>query len=138
MDYAITKLKKFADHRGFLIEFLKNSELPEGDRTFGQIYLTTIAPGCHRGNHVHRRKTEQFALVAGAAEIVLEDVDTKERVVLTVAATDDRITRIRVGPGVAHVIRNKQEEGGGDVVLCSYTNEEYDPDNLDQESYELS
>ena len=134
MDYSTKELPKFEDERGFLIEFLKNSELADDKKVFGQIYLTTIRPGCVRGNHYHLHKEEHFALMSGRALVIVEDVDTKERREVELDASGERILKIRVGPGVAHAIKNTDDR---DVVLCSYTNEEYDPDNLDQLFYEL-
>lgn len=44
MDFDCIKLPKFEDNRGFLIEFLKASELLDRKREFGQIYCATLAP----------------------------------------------------------------------------------------------
>lgn len=134
MDYSVKELKKFSDERGFLVEFLKNSELGGEMKTFGQIYLSTIGPGFLRGNHFHRRKHEFFALMSGQARLVVEDIETKKRKEHALDATGDHIVRIRVGPGVAHVIKNVSSET---VVVCSYTDKEYDPEDLDQEAYRI-
>ncbi|MEE9543394.1 MAG: WxcM-like domain-containing protein [Thermodesulfobacteriota bacterium] len=135
MDYSLTELNKFADERGFLIEFLKNSELDEEKLTFGQIYLAIISPDTIRGNHYHKTKDEYFAIMSGSVSVILEDVPTGERVEFVMESTNEKITRLRVGANVAHAIKNVSET---DVVLCAYTDKEYDPDNLDQEDYQIT
>lgn len=135
MDYEITELPKFSDERGFLVEYLKASELSGAMKSFGQIYLSTIAPGCVRGNHFHRHKHEFFGLVTGRVRLVVEDTETGERDEHELDSGGDHVYRVRVGPGVAHAITNVSDEL---VVLCSYTDKEYDRDNLDQEAYALS
>lgn len=134
MDYTIEELPKFEDKRGFLIEFLKHSELPEGKQLFGQIYLATIKPGCLRGNHFHKEKNEYFAIMSGRVSLVVEDINTKDREEVVIESSGDSIKRIRVGANVAHAIKNISDN---EVVLCAYTDKEYYADNLDQEVYDL-
>ncbi len=135
MDYSLTELNKFEDDRGFLIEFLKKSELGEEKKTFGQIYLAIIAPGTLRGNHYHKTKDEYFAIMSGSVSVVLEDISTGERAEFAMESAKEKITRLRVGPNVAHAIKNDSSEN---VVLCAYTDEEYDPGKLDQEDYQIT
>lgn len=134
MDYTVTELKKASDERGFLVEFLKQSELAGEKAPFGQIYLTTIAPGTLRGNHFHHDRVEYFALMCGHANVTIEDTRTKERIVVALDASGDRVVRVRVGPKVAHAIYNDSDT---DVILCAYTDGEYDPAKVDQEVYKL-
>jgi len=135
LDYEITELPKFSDERGYLVEYLKAGELEDSMKSFGQIYLSTIAPGHTRGNHFHRHKHEFFGLMTGKVTLVVEDVDTGRREEHELDSGGDHIYRVRVGPGVAHAITNTSDEL---VVLCSYTDKEYDRDNLDQEAYALT
>ncbi|MBE9531999.1 MAG: dTDP-4-dehydrorhamnose 3,5-epimerase family protein [Proteobacteria bacterium] len=135
MDYSLTERKKFSDDRGFLIEFLKKSELGEEKSAFGQIYLAIISPGTIRGNHYHTTKDEYFAVVNGKVFVILEDVATGERVEFTLDSAQEKVSRLRVGANVAHAITNV---GDSDVVLCAYTDKEYDPANLDQEDYQIT
>ena len=134
MDYKIEELNKFEDERGFLIEFLKNSEMSGDQKTFGQIYLATIKPGCFRGNHYHKHKVEFFAVMIGKVSIILEDINTKERKELEIDAAGKKVVRVRVGPNVAHSIKNNSDQ---EIVLCAYSNEEYYSKSLDQEVYKL-
>lgn len=135
LDYSLSELKKFEDERGFLIEFLKNSELDKEKLTFGQIYLSIISPGTIRGNHYHKTKDEYFSVMSGKVLVILVDIVTGERVEFTLDSADEKITRLRVGANIAHAIENVCDT---DVVLCAYTDKEYDPGNLDQEDYQIT
>jgi len=98
MNCKITKVPKFEDERGFLIEFLKNRELYVEHEKFGQIYIATIKKGYVRGNHYHVKKRECFTIMVGKARVILEDVHTKERrEVLADASADKRVTKIKFG-----------------------------------------
>jgi len=134
MDYSIKELVKIEDKRGFLVEFLKSSELAEDEKSFGQIYLTTIKRGHVRGNHYHQRKREFYVIISGKASLLLEDINTKERKEFEIDASENKIVRISVGRNVAHAIKNISEQ---DILLCAYTNIEYDENAIDQEVYTL-
>ena len=134
MDYSIKELVKSEDKRGFLVEFLKSSELAEDEKHFGQIYLTTIKGECVRGNHYHQRKREFYVIMSGKASLVLEDINTKERKEFEIDASEGNLVRISVGRNVAHAIKNISDQ---DVILCAYTNKEYDENAIDQEVYKL-
>lgn len=132
MDFEIKKLKKFADERGFLVEFLKKDELNK--KEFGQIYLPTLEPNCIRGNHYHKTKDEFFTVMAGKFKVILEEVNTKERKEFLIDVDDKELIRIRVGKNVAHVLKNVSDKT---AILVAYTTEQYDTDKLDQEAYML-
>jgi len=134
MDYSIKELVKIEDKRGFLVECLKSSDLAEGEKYFGQIYLTTIRHGHVRGNHYHQKKREFYVIISGKASLVLEDINTKERREFEIDASGNKIVRISVGRNVAHAIKNISDQ---DIILCAYTNEEYDENAVDQEVYTL-
>ena len=135
LDYSVVELGKFEDDRGFLIEFLKKSELDIEKNVFGQIYLAIISPGTLRGNHYHKTKDEYFAIMSGSVLVVLKDTVSGERVEFVMESTKEKITRLRVGPNVDHAIKNVSDT---DVVLCAYTDKEYDPGKLDQEDYQVT
>ena len=80
MNYKITQFEKINDDRGSLIVFLKESELDDAKKRFGQIYFVTFKKkGVVRGNHYHKKWHEWFGVVSGRVEVVLEDVRTKKR-----------------------------------------------------------
>lgn len=145
MDYSITELNCFPDERGNLVEMLRGSELLSGDGSggsgsgagtpgFGQIYMATIEPGHIRGNHYHSVKTEYYALLDGAVLLAVEDIATGERKNIEIEAGSGKAVRIRVGPKVAHAIKNISEKA---IILCAYTNIEYNSENPDQKAHKL-
>jgi dTDP-4-dehydrorhamnose 3,5-epimerase-like enzyme len=134
VNYKITQCLKHTDSRGFLVEFLKNSELSQENKPFGQIYFVTFEkPNQLRGNHYHTKFSEWFGVAYGTLQVILEDVKTKERVDFVLSGDDKTFTRLNIGPYIAHVFRNLSPT----AVLLDYCNKEYDPDNNDRNPYIL-
>ncbi len=105
MDYKVTTFKRIKDKRGGLIVFLRESELDDAKKRFGQIYFVTFnKKGVVRGNHYHKKWHEWFGVVTGRVKVVLEDVRTGERDELVLSAAKDRYVRLETGPYVAHAI----------------------------------
>lgn len=134
MDFDVTELKKFADERGFLIEFLKASELKKRHKSYGQNYCGTIHPNALRGNHYHKIKEEWITALAGKLTLVLEDINTKERKEVTLDADATTIRRVRIGCNVAHAIKNNHTSP---AVFLAYTIKEYNQKELDQNFYKV-
>lgn len=134
MDYKITQCLKHTDPRGYLVEFLKNGELPADKQAFGQIYFVTFEkPNQVRGNHYHTRFSEWFGVAHGTLQVILEDVKTKERVEFTLSSSDKTFTRLTIGPGIAHVFKNLSPT----AVLLDYTNMQYNEKDPDRNPYIL-
>lgn len=134
MDYKITQCIKHTDSRGYLVEFLKESELKDEDKQFGQIYFVTFEkPNQVRGNHYHTRFSEWFGVAHGVLQVILEDVKTKERLEFTLSADDKTFTRLTIGPYIAHAFRNISPT----AVLLDYCNKQFDKDQPDRNSYIL-
>ena len=103
MDNKIEKFEKFSDERGDLVVFLKNINLKEKDKEFGQIYFVTFKEkDVVRGNHFHKEWREWFGVVSGKLKVILEDVETKKREELILDADDEKYIRLEIGPNVAH------------------------------------
>ena len=134
MDYKIVFCEKHTDERGYLVEFLKNSELEEEFKKFGEIYFVTFdKPNVVRGNHYHTRFSEWFGIAHGRIEVVLEDVKTKERITLILDANDKKFVRLYTGPYVAHAFRNLSPT----ALLLNYVTEEYNKTDSDRNEYIL-
>lgn len=126
--------KKKPDSRGYLVEFMKASELPAGMKEFSQIYVTTMTPGAVRGNHYHKNRYEWFAIFNGRVLVVLEDVNTKERKEIMLDDSGDKLKRVRIRNSVAHAFKNVSDTK---VVLVAYTDRVYDPSAPDTYEYKL-
>lgn len=116
----IIGLKTVRDNRGFLIEYLKNSELEEMKSKFGMIYVASIAPGNCRGNHYHKNKAELICCVHGKVNVILFDVKKKKREELVLDSSDEKIKRLLIKPGVAHLFENNFDET---AVLIAHSSE---------------
>lgn len=134
MNCKITKLPKFEDERGFLIEFLKHRELDMDSEKFGQIYLATIKKGHIRGNHYHLKKKEIFTIMAGKVRILLEDVHTKEKREVLIDSAEKTIIKVEFGQGIAHAIESL---GNQDAVVIAYNDIQYDENKADDLFYKL-
>ncbi|MBI5122345.1 WxcM-like domain-containing protein [Candidatus Roizmanbacteria bacterium] len=107
MNYKITQFKKFDDDRGSLIVFLKESELDDAKKRFGQIYFVTFKKkGMIRGNHYHKKWSEWFGIINGRVEVILEDVRTKKRKQIILDAKKNQYMRLETGPYIAHTIKS--------------------------------
>ncbi len=117
LNFKVTKFKSFSDKRGKLIVFLKESELHNAKKKFGQIYFVTFSKkGVVRGNHYHKKWHEWFGIVEGKVKVVIEDVRTKKRKQITLSAEKDKYVRIETGPYIAHAIKSLTNK----AVLLSY------------------
>jgi len=133
MDYKLIRFEKHSDNRGDLIVFLKQSQLSDERKQFGQIYFVTFKQkGIVRGNHYHKKWHEWFGIVAGEVEVTLKDVNTGEVKTLVLDANNDKYMRLEIGPYIAHSIKSISEY----AALLNYADSEWSQD--DSISYQLS
>lgn len=122
MDFKIQRFQKFSDSRGDLIVFLKDSQLTEAKKRFGQIYFVTFKKkGAVRGNHYHKKWHEWFGIVTGRLQVILEDVKTRERKKFVLDARKDQYVRLEVGPFIAHAFRSLTKY----AALLNYADSEW-------------
>lgn len=134
MDFQVSYLLKHNDHRGYLVEFLKHAELKDQNKRFGQIYYVTFNDeNLVRGNHYHKHTEEWFGVIFGSLQVVLEDVNTKEKKVFELHASENEFVRLRIGKEIAHAFKCLSST----AILLDYANRQYDPDNNDRLPYEL-
>ena len=118
-----TPRRLIADERGAFIKCIDGREAHLPPYT-GEVYTCRAGPGRLRGNHYHLAAAEWFTVVAGRAVLVLQDVDTGER--LEVSMDSERPETIRVPAGLAHVFLNPADSGR-ELVLVAYSDRLYDP-----------
>lgn len=122
MEYKIDQFDKFSDKRGDLIVFLQQNVLPLHKKKFGQIYFVTFSKkGVVRGNHYHKKWTEWFGIVEGKLEVILEDVNTKERKNFIFDSKENKYTRLTIGPNVIHAFRSLSNY----AALLNYADSEW-------------
>ncbi len=123
MDYKLEKFQKFRDSRGDLIVFLKETQLDDAKKKFGQIYLVTFTDkGVIRGNHYHKQWHEWFGVIAGKVKVVLVDVRTGEKKEMTLNSDTHRYIRLETGPYIAHAFKSLTKY----AALVNYADAEWD------------
>ena len=88
----------------------------------GEVYFTSAKAGCNKGGHYHEIAQEWFTMIVGRGILVLEDIDTKER--LEIEMNFERPETIYIPQRVAHRVDNRS---GKDYIMCAYTDVLYDP-----------
>lgn len=122
MDYRIEHFEKFNDERGQLIVFLRNRDLNQNQKEFGQIYFVTFEKkGTIRANHYHKKFREWFGVVNGKVEVTLVDVKTKERKGFILDGDSKKYVRLEIGPNIAHGFKSISDK----VSLLNYTDMEW-------------
>lgn len=109
------------DERGWFLKVITGREegLPV---TTGEVYLTMGKPGQAKGGHYHPQALEWFTIISGTAILKLEDVETREKMNISLSF-EDALT-VFVPNNVAHLFVNA---GESDFILLAYTDKLYDP-----------
>jgi UDP-2-acetamido-2,6-beta-L-arabino-hexul-4-ose reductase len=123
-----TKLRRFSDKRGFLVENI-DPEILKGSKHF--LYTTTV-PGIVRGNHYHKHKIEWFCIIKGKCRFVTENIETKKREEMIITDTDDIL--FRTEPLVAHAMENA---GDNEMIFLGFVNEALDRKEPDTYPYKV-
>jgi len=122
LDEKIRPIKRvlLKDTRG---SFLKVIDGKEADNPFNcEVYITSAKPGESKGGHYHLKAREWFTLLKGKAVLTIIDIDTNEK--LEISLNDATPETIYIPPGIAHNFFN---DGDCDFILIAYTTVEYDP-----------
>lgn len=126
MDYKIEKFDKHNDDRGQLVVFLQNRNLPEDQKTFGQIYFVTMTEvGTVRANHYHKKWREWFGIVTGKIEATVIDIQSGKRETIILDENSSEYVRLEIGPNVAHAFKSLTPNAS----LLNYTDDEWSPDD---------
>lgn len=127
MDFKIEKFQKFNDDRGQLVVFLRERDLEEKLKSFGQIYFVTFEKrGAIRGNHYHKKIREWIGVVTGKVQVVLVDVKTGEKKKMILDGNSKSYIRLEIGPNIAHGFKSLSDY----VSLMNYTNREWSSDDV--------
>ena len=124
------KLRVVPDKRGRLMEMFRNDD--EMFEKFGQVYLTTTNPGFVKAWHLHKKQSDNIAVVAGTVKIVLydarKDSNTAKEVSEFTVGPDNPVL-IHVPPGVYHGWKCISPEEALVINCCT---EVYDYKNPDE------
>ena len=122
----IIKLDVKADNRGFVAEIVRDEDLENPNKKFGQIYVTTAKPGQTKGKHYHERKTEWFCVVKGKGLLTLIDKASNDRQEIKMG--EDNMVAVQIPPNVWHAIKNT---GDNEMYLLAYIDESFNPNDPD-------
>lgn len=112
------KLKIIKDHRGWLVEILRNEDV--GIDLFGQILLTVAKPGQVKGWHYHKRKIEWFCVIKGTGLLTIINNDSKEQKDYVLGKIN--MSLVKIPPNNTHFIKNIGKE---DMFLLIYISEAF-------------
>ncbi len=112
----IINRNKISDSRGWFLKIIHGNEKNLPEHT-GEVYVISADVGECRANHYHLEAYEWFTLIKGKAEMMLEDISSKERIILRL--DEDTPVTIYVTNNIAHAFNNI-----GDIpfILVTYTN----------------
>lgn len=107
------------DNRGSFVELVK---LHQG----GQVSFSTTHPGITRGNHLHTRKIERFAVIKGKALIQLRKYNGEE--VFNFELDGEKPSYVDMPVWYTHNIKNT---GSEELYTIFWINEFFDPKDPD-------
>jgi len=121
----VRALKKHADARGWLLELLREDELPRAAVPV-MAYASVTKPGVTRGPHEHRDQTDNFVFFGPSTfRIYLWDWRKASKTYLrrqVLEGGEDSPLNVIVPPGVVHAYRNV---GGKDGLVFNGANQLY-------------
>ena len=124
--------KLLPDDRGFFVKILTGNEKNLNNEV-GEIYVTRATPGAYRANHYHKITNEWFTVIQGKATVIVEDIETKERLKFIFDAKNPKT--LYCPTNIAHVFIN-EKDAKEDFILIAYADKQYIPD--DTFMYELT
>ena len=119
----ILSRKKITDKRGWFLKVIngKESNLPNYT---GEFYITSAKPRESKGGHYHLKANEWFTLIKGDCKLILEDILSKENLVILLSSESPKT--IFVPFGIAHIFVNDSVE---EFILTAYSDKLYEPDD---------
>ncbi|MDY0083571.1 MAG: NAD-dependent epimerase/dehydratase family protein [Ignavibacteriaceae bacterium] len=118
-EYFPFSYKVNQDNRGIFVETMKLN-------TGGQVSFSTTKPGITRGNHLHTRKIERFAVLKGEALIKMRKINTSE--VLEFKLNGNKPSFVDMPVWYTHNITNTGTE---ELITMFWINEFYDENDAD-------
>ncbi|WP_255332558.1 polysaccharide biosynthesis C-terminal domain-containing protein [Methanocalculus taiwanensis] len=116
MDDICLKREKHIRKDGWLCELVSSRYLDEpfvGIHT----YVVSIAPGCTRANHYHKKKEEWIAVTSGKVVLYLEWVHGGRRETILLDAMSSDCNLVHIQPYVAHTVLNLAKISSSIIVF---------------------
>lgn len=118
---SLTRLKRFADDRGYFSEILRADDFPVALK---QASHSRSRRGVLRGLHFHQAQWDLWYLVGGRAQVALVDLRRQERApqVATFVLDEAEAATLLIPPGIAHGYLALT-----DIDMLYWTSHEFDP-----------
>lgn len=126
---CIIPRRRFEDSRGWFVKPIDGNEKDMSNKKC-EIYVTSANPGQSKGGDYSLTTNKWFTLIKGQATLVLEDIKTKERILMELDSQEPKT--IYVPCMIANILQNK---GNEESVLVVYADKQYDKNDIIQ--YEL-
>ncbi|MCC6729670.1 MAG: cupin domain-containing protein [Chthonomonadales bacterium] len=119
---VVRPLRKHTDARGWLMELLRQDELPAG-YVPAMGYLSVTRPGVARGPHEHREQADGFCFLSGEFRLTLwENRAGKARTREELVVGDANPVFVVVPAGVVHAYANT---GAEDAFVLNFPDRLY-------------
>jgi oxalate decarboxylase/phosphoglucose isomerase-like protein (cupin superfamily) len=115
---------RLSDARGYLQKILMASQC-NGNPPRGEVYVTAALPGEAKGNHLHRKMGEWFAIVEGEGTVEICDPESGQRRSIPLGVSRPR--SVYVPPGLAHAVVNT---GKQTLVCVAWAERDYDAGDI--------
>lgn len=123
MDIDLKKLSIFSDPRGNLSELLTATDIKKHKGSFGHLFFVTFKTRKSiRGNHYHNVAHEYYIPILGTIKVLLIDIKTKKKKTITISSDKKSITRLRIGPHIAHACHSLTPK----AIMVGYFSHAYD------------
>jgi len=127
---TVRPLKPIHDERGYLLEMMR-PDWPEFEK-FGQAYVTIGYPGVVKGWHYHKRQTDHFVVVKGAAKVACfdgRDGSPTKGTVNEFFPGEKNPILVKIPP---HVLHGFKAIGGEPVYVVNFPTEMYNYQEPDE------
>jgi len=128
--FDIIKIDHHSDERGWNVHPVDYNLLDDCD--IKNIHIVSMEPGARRGNHLHRRQTEHIFIMGGPCLVAAQNLETGEKLSITVQANDLYLFRAAIG--IAHVFKNISEHT---IHALCYSDLRFDPMDMDIEPFNV-
>lgn len=124
----VTPLRQISDERGKIMHMLR-CDAPHFEK-FGEVYFSMAYPGVIKGWHLHKRMTQNYAVLSGMIKLVLYDSreqSSTKGTLMELFIGEDNYALVQIPPGVTNGYKTI---GTKPALLANCATEPHDPDEI--------
>ena len=121
-------LRRIPDERGMIMHMLRSDD-PHFE-AFGEVYFSVGFPGVVKGWHLHKRITQNYAVVSGMIKLVLydqRDGSPTKGEVQELFIGENNYCLVRMPPGI---VNGFKAYGDRPAIVANCATEPHDPDEI--------